>query len=237
MSLNRFRWVVCQFDRLRRNFPSSIRRVLADLPESLDKTYEQALLGIDKEKRIYAQCLFQCLSVSIRPLRVEELAEILAVELDSTAVPSFNEDLRPPDAEEAVLSACSSLIAIVDREGGQIVQFSHFSVKEYLTSDRPENTFHFYHILPEPAHVLLAHVGLSVLLRLDDKIDKNAIDHFPSRHMPLDIGTMLSLGTCRPTLRMSWNVCLIRRSHILRRGSGFMTLTAVIGWIRCRRYV
>jgi len=121
MSLHRFRWVVCQFDRLRRNFPSSIRRVLADLPESLDKTYEQALLGIDKEKRIYAQCLFQCLSVSIRPLRVEELAEILAVEPDSTAVPSFNEDLRPPDAKEAVLSSCSSLIAIVYREGGQIV--------------------------------------------------------------------------------------------------------------------
>ena len=119
--MNRFRWVVCQFDRLRRNFPSSIRRILADLPESLDETYEQTLLGIDKEKRIYAQRLFCCLSVSIRPLRVEELAEILAVESDSTAVPSFNEDLRPPDAKEAVLSSCSSLIAIVYREGGQIV--------------------------------------------------------------------------------------------------------------------
>src|SRR6266403_1156399 len=182
MSLNRFRWVVCQFDRLRRNFPSSIRRILADLPESLDETYEQTLLGIDKEKRIYAQRLFRCLSVSIRPLRVEELAEILAVESDSTAVPSFNEDLRPPDAEEALLSACSSLIAIVDREGGQIVQFTHFSVKEYLTSDRLENAgehLSFYHILPEPAHTLLAHVGLGILLRLDDKIDKNTIDQFP----------------------------------------------------------
>src|SRR6266404_3007385 len=182
MSLNRFRWVVCQFDRLRRNFPSSIRRILADLPESLDETYEQTLLGIDKEKRIYAQRLFCCLSVSIRPLRVEELAEILAVESDSTAVPSFNEDLRPPDAEEALLSACSSLIAIVDREGGQIVQFSHFSVKEYLTSDRLETAgehLSFYHILPESAHTLLAHVGLGVLLRLDDKIDKDAINQFP----------------------------------------------------------
>src|SRR6266403_1876410 len=182
MSLYRFRWVVCQFDRLRRDFPSSSRRALADLPESLDKTYEQALLGIDKVKRIYAQRLFRCLSVSIRPLRVEELAEILAVEPDSTAAPSFNEDLRPPDAEEAVLSACSSLIAIVDREGGQIVQFSHFSVKEYLTSDRLENAgehLSFYHILPEPAHTLLAHVGLGILLRLDDKIDKDAINQFP----------------------------------------------------------
>jgi hypothetical protein len=174
--------VVCQFDRLRRNFFASIRRVLADLPESLDKTYEQTLLGIDREKQEYAQRLFQCLSVSIRPLRVEELAEILAVEFDATAAPSFNEDLRPMDAEEAVLSACSSLIAIVDREGGQVVQFSHFSVQEFLASDRlatAEERLSCYHILPEPAHALLAHAGLSVLLRLNNTVDRNAIGHFP----------------------------------------------------------
>ena len=120
--------------------------------------------------------------MSIRPLRVEELAGILAVQFDATAAPSFNEDLRQLDAEEAVLSACSSLIAIVNREGGQVVQFSHFSVKEFLTSDRlatADERLSCYHILPEPAHTLLAHACLSVLLRLDDKIDRNAIGHFP----------------------------------------------------------
>jgi hypothetical protein len=122
----------------------------------LDKTYERILLGIDKQKRKYAQRLFQCLLVSFRPLRVDELAEFLAVQFDATAPPSFNEDLRPLDAEEAVLSACSSLIAVVNREGGQVVQFSHFSVKEFLTSDRLATTgdegFSCYHILTEPAH-------------------------------------------------------------------------------------
>src|SRR6266852_6414721 len=150
----RFQWVVCQVDRLRRTFPASIRSVLKDLPESLDKTYERTLLGIDKEKREYAQRLFKCLSESIRPLRVEELGDIFAVQCDGTA-PSFNENLRPPDAEEAVMSACSSLISIVNREGHQIVQFSHFSVKEYLTSERlaaAEERLSYYHILPEPAH-------------------------------------------------------------------------------------
>jgi hypothetical protein len=174
--------VVCQFDRLRRCFPASIRSTLADLPESLDKTYEQTLLGIDKEKRKYARRLFQCLSVSIRPLHVEELAEILAVQFDATTVPSFNEGLRPLDAEEAVLSACSSLIAIIDRKGRQVVQFSHFSVKEFLTSDRlaiADEHLSCYHIHPELAHTLLAHASLSVLLRLDDKIDRNVIGHFP----------------------------------------------------------
>ena len=166
---------------LRRCFPASIRSALADLPESLDKTYEQTLLGIDKQKRKYAQRLFHCLLVSIRPLRVEELAEILAVQFDATESPSFNKDLRPLDAEEAVLSACSSLITVVNREGGQVVQFSHFSVKEFLTSERlatAEERLSYYHILPEPAHTILAHASLSVLLQLDDKIDRDTIGYF-----------------------------------------------------------
>jgi ankyrin repeat protein len=169
-------------DRLRRCFPASIRSALAGLPESLDKTYEQTLLGIDKEKREYAQRLFKCLSVSIRPLSVEELAEIFAVQFDTTTPPSFNKDLRPQDAEEAVLSACSSLVAVVDREGSQMVQFSHFSVKEFLTSERlatAEESLSYYHILPEPAHTILAHASLSVLLQLDGNIDRDTIGHFP----------------------------------------------------------
>jgi hypothetical protein len=173
---------VCQVDTLRRSFPASIRSALADLPESLDKTYEQTLFGIDKEKREYAQRLFKCLSVSIRPLRIEELAEIFAVRFDATASPSFNKDLRPLDPEEAVLSACSSLISVVNREGSQVVQFSHFSVKEFLTSERlamAEERLSYYHILPEPAHTILAHASLSVLLQLDDEIDRDTIGHFP----------------------------------------------------------
>jgi hypothetical protein len=174
--------VVCQFDRLRRCLPASIRSALVDIPETLDMTYERCLLGIDKEKRKYAQRLFRCLSVSIRPLHVEELAEILAIQSDATVALSFNEDLRPLDAEEAVLSVCSSLITIVNRKGHQVVQFSHYLVKEFLTSNRlatADKHLSCYHILPEPAHLLLARAGLSVLLQLDDKIDSDAIGHFP----------------------------------------------------------
>jgi ankyrin repeat protein len=179
---HRFRWIVCQVDCLSRCFPASIRSALDDLPDGLDETYERTLLGIDKQKRKFAQRLFQCLLVSIRPLRVEELAEILAIRFDDAAAPTFNADWRPVNAEEAVLSACSSLIAIVDRRGRQVVQFSHFSVKEYLTSERistAEERLSFYHVLPEPAHTILAHASLSVLLQLDDKIDRDTIGRFP----------------------------------------------------------
>jgi hypothetical protein len=74
------------------------------------------------------------LMVSICPLRVEELMEILAIQFDEEALPIFNTDWCPAYAEETIMSVCSSLIAIVDRGGHQVIQFSHFSVK-YLTSE------------------------------------------------------------------------------------------------------
>ena len=181
----RFRWVVCQVDRLRRALPASIRKVLNDMPKTLDETYSRTLQGIDDEKREYAQRLFRCLAVSVRPLRVEELAEVLAIQFDDATTPIFNADWRPENPRETVMSVCSTLVTIVDRKGHQVVQFSHFSVKEYFTSDRlamAEGRLSYYHILPEPAHTVLAHTTLCVLLQLDDKIDRDTIGHFPLAH-------------------------------------------------------
>jgi hypothetical protein len=175
---HRFRWVFCQLEVLRRTLPAHIRSALNDMPKTLDETYERALLEIDEEMRQDAQRLFQCLAVSIRPLRVEELAEILAVRFDAGALPKFNPDWRLGDAEEAVLSVCSNLISVVDVDGSQVVQFSHFSVKEFLTSDRlatAREDLSGYHIVPHSAHTILAQASLSVLLQLDDHIDKDSI--------------------------------------------------------------
>ena len=140
------------------------------------------LSGIDDEKREYAQRLFRCLAVSIRPLHVEELADILAIKFDPLEPPVFNMGWRPPDAEEAILSACSSLVTIVEVDGTQVVQFAHFSVKEFLTSDRLSTSaerLSYYHIDYVAAHAVLAHASLSVLLHLDDNIDKVSISHIP----------------------------------------------------------
>jgi Ankyrin repeats (3 copies) len=121
--------------------------------------------------------------VAIRPLRVEELAEIFAIGFGANVSPNLVEDWRPPNAEEAVLSACSSLITIIDDRGSKIVQFSHYSVKEYLTSDRLEtsnvvNICRFY-IPLEPAHTTLARACLAVLLQLDGRADKEQLATFP----------------------------------------------------------
>jgi hypothetical protein len=139
----------------------------------LDETYERTLLGIDEEKWEYALRLFQCLTVCRRPLKVRELAEVLAVELDAGAIPKLNAELRPKDANEAVLSACSTLIAIVPGRyywDLPVVQFSHYSVKEFLTSDRLESsrpTLSRFYISPRPAHLVLVQSCISTLLQVE----------------------------------------------------------------------
>ncbi|KAH9056330.1 ankyrin repeat-containing domain protein [Lactarius vividus] len=176
-----FRWVYCLLDILRRCFPASIHGILNQLPETLDETYEHMLLRIDKVKRQFAHRLFQCIAVSVRPLRVEELAEILAARFDPEALPRFSTGWRLGDEEDAVLSACSSLVTVVDVNGSRIVQFAHFSVKEFLTSDRlatATDDLSCFHITPHLAHATLAQACLGVLLQLDDRVDKESID-FP----------------------------------------------------------
>jgi Ankyrin repeats (3 copies) len=180
---DRFRWVYCQLDTLRRCMPSSIRKALNELPITLDDTYERILQGIPKEKFQHARRLFQCIVAAIRPLRVEELAEIFAIEFGPNEGTNLVEGWRPENPEEAVHSACSSLIAIVNDQGSKIVQFSHFSVKEYLTSDRLQTSDigHVcdYYIPLEPAHTLLARACIAVLLQLDEKVDRERVATFP----------------------------------------------------------
>ena len=171
----------CQLDTLRRCLPNTIRQTLDELPETLDETYEWTLHGIEREKRRFAHRLFQCLTVAVRPLRVDELGELLAIRFDDGQIPQYREDWQSEDAQEAVLSACSSLITVVNIDGSPMVQFSHFSVKEFLTSDRLANStkdLSYYHVHPHSAHTILAQASLGVLLHIPDSVDKNSIKKF-----------------------------------------------------------
>ena len=114
-----------------------------------------------------------------RPLRVQELAEVLAVDFDDAeGIPKLNPDWRWEDEEQALLISCSSLITIVETDDFRVVQFSHFSVKEFLTSTRLANSSRDvsrYHIDLQPAHTVLAQACLGILLRTDDGVEENGI--------------------------------------------------------------
>jgi hypothetical protein len=173
--------VYCQLEVLRQCFPPSVRSILEELPDSLDETYERILREIGKPNRGHAHKLMQCLVAAVRPFRVEELAEVLAFDFKAEGIPKLNPGWRWEDQEEAVMSACSSLVIIVKDGDSRIVQFSHFSVKEFLTANRlaePIRDVSHYHIRLEAAHTILAQACLGVL-RLDDPVDRDKIKNFP----------------------------------------------------------
>ena len=172
-------------ETLRHCFPPNLRQFLNELPESLDETYERILRGINKAQKEDARRLLQCLIVTARPLRVEELAELLAFDFQATGergIPTLKENWRWNDQEEAVLSTCSSLIAIVRNGNSRVVQFSHFSVKEYLTSSRlaqSHGEVSRFNIDLNAAHTIFAQACLGTLLQLDEHTGNKGSEGFP----------------------------------------------------------
>jgi hypothetical protein len=180
---SRFRLVFCQLEYLRHCLRQRIRRALDEVPGTLDETYDRTLEEIGKRNWEYAHRLFQCVAAASRPLHVEELAEFLAFDFDAQSTPTLQEDWREEDSAHAVLSTCSSLVSVVDVNGSAVIQFSHFSVKEYLTSKRlaeaKETISQFYVSMPR-AHTIVAQACLGVLLHVDEHITVEEVqEKFP----------------------------------------------------------
>src|SRR6267154_3581958 len=179
----RFRWAVCQLVYLSRCIPGRIRHALKELPTTLDATYARTLEEIDEQNWDYAHRLFQCVAAASRALRAEELAEFLAFDFEAGSTPNFLSDWRSEDPENEVLSICSTLLVVVKPSSGSpVIQFAHFSVKEYLTSARlakTKDTISRFHVSMTAAHTIVAQACLGVLLHLDESITKDSLEDFP----------------------------------------------------------
>jgi len=174
--------VHCQLQYLRECLRQRIRCALNELPDTLDKTYDRTLEEIGKKNWEYAHRLFQCVAAASRPLRVKELAEFLAFDFDTDSIPTLREDWREEDPAHAVRSTCSSLLAIVDVGGSSVIQFSHFSVKEYLTSERlaeSKGIISQFHVSMTLAHTIIARACLGVLLQIDEDVTQDDLERFP----------------------------------------------------------
>ena len=156
---------------------------LDEFPAALDDTYARALEKIPEEKWKRAHSIFQCLVVSGRSLRVEELVGILALQFGHAAAPKSEKDRRLRNSGDTAFSACSGLVIVVEDGDTQIVQFSHFSVGQFLKSARlatlKDRNLSHYHIPLALAHTNLAQACLTVLLQLNDKVDDQRIGDPP----------------------------------------------------------
>ena len=178
--MSRFRWAVCQLDSLQRCLNlTALRKSLSSLPKTLDDTYARILGDIPEEFSDYAIRILQWLTHSVAPLSLNEVADVLATNIDGD--PWFDECARFPDPCD-ILLICSSLVTTESaaKEGSKssslVMRLAHFSVKEYLVSDRIQNhSSAKYAMRFQRANDSIGAVCLSYLLQFDSKYITSAI--------------------------------------------------------------
>ena len=136
--------MVCQLDVIREcKKIRLLKRALKTLPKTLDETYERILSSIPEEYVEDVRRVLQCLICAFHSLDLREVADIVAID---PAEPYFHPDDRY-SAPRELLSVCSGLVSTrpSKRGGGRYgrsqfdieeLRLAHFSVKEYLVSDR-----------------------------------------------------------------------------------------------------
>lgn len=134
--VHRFIWVALQVEALEKTKTlKGLRQTLESLPKSLDATYERILSNISEQNADLAKTTFRWLASSLRPLRLEELAEALAFDLDS-GNPKFSLESRLLEPKD-ILDVGSSLITNrTASDSTEALEFAHFSVPEFLASER-----------------------------------------------------------------------------------------------------
>ncbi|KAF2094687.1 HET-domain-containing protein, partial [Rhizodiscina lignyota] len=184
-----FRWAVCQLDSLGNCVSRAmLRKSLRRLPPTLDETYERILCAIHEDHSTQALRILQWLAFSLRPLSLEEIAEVVAV--DPESVPALDEDEILEDPLDA-LDICASLVTISSQNNGEpeyesdyesddetetdaseakrVIALAHYSVKEYLTSDRiREGPAKIYSLQESTSHVFIANSCIGYLLQFQD---------------------------------------------------------------------
>ena len=142
----------------------SVEYALQDLPTTLDDTYKRILRRLNPYDWELTRQLFECILASFRPLTVNELAEVLAIDI-SYDIPRLIVNKRPSNPEATIATLCSTLVVIHPET--KHVQFAHFSVQEYLLSSRlaceSDQLLSRLHIVPRDAYVAIAKACMAVL--------------------------------------------------------------------------
>ncbi|KAF1951136.1 hypothetical protein CC80DRAFT_386702, partial [Byssothecium circinans] len=135
-----FRWAVCQIDILqRKRREDEIRKALKELPETLDETYERILLEIPREDwQVARSALLWICAHDDLPFKMNIPSRCLVPAIVYKTPSSHFYDL------DALQEICGCLINVALSEFGTIeiktVSLAHYTVREYLYSDRISRT-------------------------------------------------------------------------------------------------
>ena len=195
-----FRWVVCQIECLRKCLKlGSLQKTLHTLPKTLEDTYDRILRDIDEEYQADASKILQWLCFSTRPIKLQEMVEVLAFDIEDG--PVFRPEQRLPDPL-SILTICSTLVTMTIEAPGDSVpsleehtsddsmpaleeevsnpvfetrtlRLAHYSVKEYLTSERRRSTpLDRFCFASDKINSSIAKACLTYMLHVEESLDR-----------------------------------------------------------------
>lgn len=168
--MSRFQYIRFQLEELRElSSISKIRKALLDLPTGLDATYDRILQNINAKFRRQVMNSLKWLAFSRRSLTIEELAELFIIDPDKDI--AFDEGARL-FSSSVILKYFSGLI--FSEKETNTVRLVHFSIKEYLISDRIEQRLTSAFSFSEAdAHIYISRSCLAYIAHLSTTAEKN----------------------------------------------------------------
>ena len=132
---------------------------------------------------MYAMRILQWLTFSARPLSVTEVAQVVAI--DVAREPAFDRNEVLVDPLEA-LDICSSLVTITKNEEDgrlgptqQIIALAHYSVREYLVSDRiRQGSAKQYSMQEAVCQSAITRGSLKYLMQLQQPLERETLQVF-----------------------------------------------------------
>lgn len=155
------------------NSQHDIRQNLSKLPLDLDETYERLLVSVSDTQRDNLLKILRWITFSHEPLRAVDIASFMAI--DYHREPAYDPEASWHEPK-AIFSLCRGLIMPLSSSSSRIailsdtmhVSLSHFSVKEYLVSDRArQGPAQFFFLDARESHEELAGCCISYLLYLE----------------------------------------------------------------------
>jgi hypothetical protein len=229
VAVSRFQYVVAQFDsdNLKSALNSTdISKALKELPKDLDGTYERALLDLGTLNRKKAVVCLTWIAFALREVTLAELVEAVGLGLSNDPPPLTDEEYSKPKIMEALLQARllpPGLVVVKDtKDFKNSVSFSHFSVKEYLVSDRITSSRALEFALNEQAaHIQIAQACLRYHLYICKEKAQTEITDAAVFKYPLCVyGVKFGFGHVEAVAREQWSQSLCcRLQDIFEHGS------------------
>ena len=158
-----FLWAALALEVLdRMKHAGDLAKAVESIPSTVDGIYQEILRAIPSQNVDAVQKIFSWLTVATRPLRLSELKEALAVDMDLSHLPAYRAwavaKVESQSPQREISHLCGSLVIIAETG---VVRLRHPSLRTYLlfterSSRRPRSP-----ILE--AHELVARTCLALL--------------------------------------------------------------------------